>query len=73
MIHKNIKFQSTDEDPHYEALKLKLGSLRGMLSMDIENDSGHVSVEYDDEYITENQLNRCLEDIGYYPMNMVKH
>lgn len=53
--------------PDYDALKFQLGSMRGVISMDIDGNTNQVSVDYDDTLVNEKQISRCLNDLGYYP------
>lgn len=48
----------------YDALKFSLGSMRGLVSMDMDADGG-VSVSYDDTLVSDRQISRSLTDLGY--------
>ena len=64
MSHQHLFYQPVGK-PDYEALKFQLGSMRGIISMDIDGESSGVSVDSDDIYVNETQISRCLNEIGY--------
>ena len=64
MAHQHLIYQPVGK-PDYEALKFQLGSMRGIISMDIDSENCGVSVDYDDIYVSETQISRCLNEIGY--------
>lgn len=67
MAYQNCIFKHNRDEANYEGIKLKLGSLRGVISMDIKSSERCVSVEYDDHFLTLEQLTRVLSEIGYQP------
>lgn len=64
MSCKNIYFDSA-ESPDFEILKLKLGSMRGIIEMNIDSKTNSVLVSYDDCFVNEEQISRLLNEIGF--------
>lgn len=65
MSIQNVCFQSTSSTPDYEALKSQLSSLYGVTSMEINSKKQNVSVDFDDTYTSVDQIQECLDAIGY--------
>ena len=53
-------------NPDLDCLKFQLGSMRGIIEMDIHTDSNSVTVDYEDTLVNEKQISRCLYDLGYH-------
>ena len=64
MAYRHLSFHPSGE-PDNLALKAQLGSLRGVLNMDIDSRTNSLGVDYDDQLVSEKQISRCLEEIGY--------
>lgn len=56
---------SPEKSPDLSAVKFKLGSMRGIVSMDIESNSNLLNVAYDDTYVNEKQITECMNELGY--------
>lgn len=65
MSQQKVYFKNTTNHENYEALKLQLGSLRGVIDMDIDSQNQGVCIDFDDTFVTRKQLKKCLADIGY--------
>lgn len=63
MANKSIYYTAQGQD-NYSAAKLGLGSMRGVISMDAD-DNGGVSVGYDDAFVNEKQISACMNPLGY--------
>ena len=63
MANREIYFTARGEE-NYDALKFGLGSMRGVISMDVDAGGG-VRVSYDDVYVNETQLASCVNPLGY--------
>ena len=63
MANKSIYYTAQGQD-NYSAAKLGLGSMRGVISMDAD-DNGGVSVGYDDAFVNETQISACMNPLGY--------
>lgn len=67
MAHSNANFIQNDSfsGDNYDALKLQLGAMRGIISMDIDSENHSVYITYDNSFVSLKQIDRCLNNIGY--------
>lgn len=64
MSYQKLQY-SPEKSPDLSAVKFKLGSMRGIVSMDIESKSNLLNVAYDDTYVNEKQITECMNELGY--------
>lgn len=64
-LHAYFDLKNPNGDPNYDALKLQLGSLRGVVAMDIDSRAHGVSVVFEDSLLSKKQIALVLKDVGY--------